>query len=109
MSIPPGQSYATRKDPTGSAALPPQLYTPTTLHHNRTTSFFPYSSFGDQFLDSALIQAAGELNNKFILVGPRKFIDKYLPNHPPSMPKINKTQFMNVAKNKTREREMYEP
>ncbi|KAK0229451.1 hypothetical protein EDD85DRAFT_957199 [Armillaria nabsnona] len=67
---------------------PPNQDTPM---HLKTASLQPYSSVGGQFVEPAFVEATRELENKYVLVSPDKFLAEYLPPHP-NMPIINPSE-----------------
>jgi hypothetical protein len=65
--------------------------------HKRLKSVLPYSSIDGVYVEEAYVEAAKELENKFVLVAPDDFLETYLPEHPDNMPKIDRDAFMKVA------------
>ncbi|PBK62673.1 hypothetical protein ARMSODRAFT_1008164 [Armillaria solidipes] len=72
---------------------PPNEDTPT---HVKLASLQPYSSVGGQFVEPAFVEAARELENKYVLVSSDRFLAEYLPQHP-DLPNIDNETFMEVT------------
>ncbi|KAK0436369.1 hypothetical protein EV421DRAFT_2038713 [Armillaria borealis] len=64
---------------------PPNEDTPT---HVKLASLQPHSSVGGQFVEPAFVEAARELENKYVLVSSDRFLAEYLPQHP-DLPNID--------------------
>ncbi|KAK0209752.1 hypothetical protein IW262DRAFT_502167 [Armillaria fumosa] len=93
----------------------PNQDTPT---HLKLASFELYSSVGGQFVEPAFVEAARELENKYVLVSPDHLLAEYLPVPHPDMPNINNETFRKVTHEKPgpttweprrKEQDMYEP
>ncbi|KAE9392052.1 hypothetical protein BT96DRAFT_1000753 [Gymnopus androsaceus JB14] len=96
-------------------STPPSLplSVPDTPTHNRLSTLQPFSSLNGYFVETAFVDAAKELKEKFVAVSPQTFLEKYVPEYP-GMPQVDRASqvgrasFTKVYEQKL-ENAMYEP
>jgi hypothetical protein len=109
-SAPPQRFYASTARP--RPTTPPKRIQPPTNQdrpiHNKLTSNVPYSSLGEDYIETAFVQADEELRGKWVVTSPEEFLTAHLPDDPPNMPEVDGAMFQRVGLKK-KEKNMYHP